>query len=106
MLSFSYWRGKKGHEVDMISDKEGTLIPFEVKYRSQATGAGELKGLKEFCSGRDVERAYVVTKDILDFGVMDLPGLVRPVRVLKIPSPLACYWLGQMELARSDQEAE
>lgn len=32
---FSYWRVKNDREVDIIADMDGTLIPFEVKYRPQ-----------------------------------------------------------------------
>ncbi len=38
-IGFSYWRGKKEVEVDIIADIEGELVLFEVKYRSQHTGA-------------------------------------------------------------------
>jgi predicted AAA+ superfamily ATPase len=35
-IGFSYWRGRNDREVDIISDMEGTLVPFEVKYRPPA----------------------------------------------------------------------
>lgn len=39
------WKGRKDQEVDIIASVEGRLVPFEVKYRAQATGAGDLKGI-------------------------------------------------------------
>lgn len=97
-IGFSYWRGKKGHEVDIIADIERRLVPFEVKYRSQDTGAGELKGLAEFCAQRKVDRAYVITKDVRDFGPLPLPAAGSKTRAMKIPAALACYWLGESEI--------
>ena len=97
-MRFSYWRGKKGHEVDVIADTGDRLTPFEVKYRATATGVGELKGLIEFCEDRKVSRAYVITKDIRDFGVLPLSAVDGGALALKIPAALACYWLGRSEL--------
>lgn len=90
---FSYWRGTKDHEVDLVATVAGELIPFEVKYRDQATGAGELKGLKEFCAQKKVSRGYVITKESADFSLMSLS---QDVNIAKIPAALACYWLGAL----------
>ena len=99
-VGFSYWRGKNDHEVDMVADLEGRVVPFEVKYRApEHTGPRDLKGLAELCEEKKVENGYVITRDPSDFGVITLrPG--QATRVLKIPAPLACYWLGQSELRR------
>lgn len=98
-IGFSYWRGRKGHEVDVIADVgAGRLTPFEVKYRATETGAGNLKGLAEFCETRKVNRAYVITKDVRDFSLLPLPSPSGDTVALKIPAPLACYWLGRSEL--------
>jgi hypothetical protein len=106
-IGFSYWRGKKEREVDIIADLDGRLVPFEVKYRApQHTGLGDLKGLVDFCMERQVERGYVITRDITDFQVLNTaPG--SQSRLLKIPAALACYWLGRFELesVRHEQEA-
>jgi hypothetical protein len=64
-----------------------------VKYRSQHTGARDLKGLAEFCEEKKVRRGYVVTRELSDFGVTELRG----TPILKIPAPLACYWLSRSE---------
>lgn len=105
-ISFSYWRGgKKDLEVDIIADVGGRLVPFEVKYRGNNVGSNELKGLVEFCKDRKVKRAYVITKDAADFGVLPLAG--GEIEALKIPAPLACYWLGRSEIeATYQQESE
>ena len=97
-IGFSYWRDRAGHEVDIIADVGGRLVPFEVKYRNTDTGAGSLKGLVEFCETRKVQRAYVITKDMNDFGVLDLSSAAGSLLAAKVPAPLACYWLGRTEL--------
>lgn len=111
-VGFSYWRGKNEREVDIVAAVEGRLIPFEVKYRSQNTGAGELKGLADFCLERKAPRGYVITKELEDFSILSLGGEVetkkgkKPVLVAKIPAPLACYWLGKTELDELPEDNE
>jgi uncharacterized protein len=102
-VRFSYWRGKKDHEVDLIAEVDGHIIPFEVKYRAQHTAQRDLKGLLELCQQKSIERGYVVTKSLDDFGVM--PGLPNSdTRILRIPAPLLCYWMGESELNLSSLE--
>ena len=98
-IDFSYWRGKGDREVDIIATVEGRLVPFEVKYRSTHTGAGELKGMQQFCTEKKVNKGYVITKQIEDFSIMPLTTDPDPPKALKIPAPLACYWLGKSELS-------
>ena len=53
----------------------------------------------EFCTARKVGLGYVITKEPDDFGVMERdlePG--KPLQIVKIPAPLACYWLGKSEI--------
>lgn len=98
-VGFSYWRGKKDQEVDVIAQVEGRLVPFEVKYRHQATGWAELKGMVQFCEERQLSLGYVITKEMNDFGLIEkelAPG--KPLQLLKVPAPLACYWLGKSEI--------
>lgn len=98
-VGFSYWRGKREQEVDIIADLDGQLVPFEVKYRSSGqTGAGELKGILEFCATHKVPHGYVVTREFGDFGILETELEGHIIRLLKIPAPLACYWLGRSEL--------
>lgn len=105
-VGFSYWRGKKDREVDIIADVEGNLVPFEVKYRAPGhTGLGDLKGMVEFCAEHGIERGYVVTRELSDFKVQTVPGKKAATRLLNIPAALACYWLGrsEIELASRDE---
>jgi uncharacterized protein len=94
---FSYWRGKKEEEVDVIADVKGRLVPFEVKYRETETRSKNLAGIVNFCRERKVPMGYVVTKNMADFSV-STPEHGDGVRLLKIPAPLFCYWLGQSEI--------
>jgi predicted AAA+ superfamily ATPase len=103
-VAFNYWRGKKDYEVDVIATVEGRLVPFEVKYRSQATGLGELKGMQQFCAERKVARGYVITKEVSDFGVLSLGKDGGEATVVKIPAPLACYWLGWSEVENANKQ--
>lgn len=103
-LRFSYWRGKKDREVDLVAEVDGQVIPFEVKYRAQHTGARELKGLIELCEQKQITRGYVVTKSLDDFGLMsNLPRSGRAdtdsaPQIMRIPAPLLCYWMGASEV--------
>jgi uncharacterized protein len=95
-VRFSYWRGKRDHEVDLVAEVAGELIPFEVKYRAQHTGARELKGLLELCQAKRIARGYVVTKSLDDFGPLkDLPA---DTQVMRVPAPLLCLWMGAGEV--------
>ena len=93
---FTYWRGKKGNEVDIVAETGTRFVPFEVKYRSVHTELTDLKGLVEFCEEKSVKMGYVITRDLTDIGIINLPKI--DAKIAKIPAPLACYWLGRMEL--------
>ena len=97
-VKFSYWRGPKDTEVDIIADMGDRLVPFEVKYRHSATGAGDLVGLRHFCTSRQVQQAYVITRELDDFGPLVLEEDGQTVTLMKVPAALACYWLGRSEL--------
>lgn len=96
-IGFSYWRGLKDTEVDIIASIDGRLVPFEVKYRSQPTGTESFKGIRCFCEQRNVDRGYVINKDIFDFKCLSIPARSGNVMIANIPTPLACYWLGSLE---------
>lgn len=97
-VRFTYWRGKKDREVDLVAEVGGEIIPFEVKYRAQHTGLRDLKGLVELCQQKSIDRGYVVTKSLDDFGVIgEVPD--TPTRIMRIPAPLLCYWMGASEIA-------
>lgn len=99
-VRFTYWKGKKNHEVDLVAEVEGDIIPFEVKYRTQHAEARDLKGLVELMKTKELDRGYVVTKSLNDFGILE-PGKDVTGRIMRVPAPLLCYWMGQGELSRS-----
>ena len=103
-VRFTYWRGRKEHEVDLVAEIDGQVVPFEVKYRARHTGARELKGLIELCEQKSITRGYVVTKSLDDFGPMTglPPGNGAGARIMRIPAPLLCYWMGASELDNAD----
>ena len=104
-VRFTYWRSKKDREVDLVAEVGGQIIPFEVKYRAQHTGLRDLKGLLELCQQKSIDRGYVVTKSLNDFGTIpDLPD--TNTRILRIPAPLLCYWMGQDELSEPTPEQQ
>lgn len=99
-VQFSYWRGTKEHEVDLVAQIGDQIIPFEVKYRSQHTNAKALKGLIELCQKKNTAHGYVVTKSLDDFGIMkNIPDI--KTKIMHIPAPLLCYWMGESELSQT-----
>ncbi len=102
-VGFSYWRGKKNLEVDLVGNVGGVHVPFEIKYRHQHTGLADLQGLLSFCEQRKCPRGYVVTRALEDFGVLQ-PQHINTI-LLKIPAALLCYWTGQAELTEAEQSA-
>ena len=108
-VRFTYWRGKKDREVDLVAEVNDEIIPFEVKYRAQHTGLRELKGLIELCEQKQISRGYVVTKSLDDFGL--LAGLPTQTdqgqdhapgtQIMRIPAPLLCYWMGATEVVET-----
>lgn len=74
----------------------GILSSFEVKYSALHIG------LLKLCQQKNIDRAYVVTKSLDNFGVIaDLPDTAA--RILRIPVPLLCYWMGEFELTLEQQ---
>lgn len=98
-IRFTYWRGSKDVEVDLVAEIGGDIVPFEVKYRNQHTGIKDLKGLLELCEKKNIKRGYVVTKSLNDFGVLQNTGLSN-THIMRIPAPLLCYWMGEAELTQ------
>ena len=95
-IGFSFWRNSKtGNEVDLVAEVQGETIPFEVKYSDSLIDVRKLKGLREFCNAHALSRGYVITRRFNDFGPLTLSD--SKAVVLKIPAPLACYWLSQSE---------
>ncbi|MCC6537303.1 MAG: ATP-binding protein [Bryobacterales bacterium] len=96
-VKFTYWRGKRDQEVDLVAELGEALIPFEVKYRSEPAAPRQLKGLLELAANPRVERAYVVTKELSDFGPLDVRSPAPATKVMRVPAPLLCYWMGEAE---------
>lgn len=94
-VDFSYWRGRgnKAPEVDIIAEIEGRIRPFEVKYQRQIN-RDDFKGLIEFGKLKHLDRGYMITRNMTDFFVAEFDGY----KILQIPAPLACYWLGKSEM--------
>ncbi len=79
-----------------VAEANLLLVPFEVKYSRSLVQESDLKGLRLLCQEKEIPRGYVITREISDFGVVELPGKVA-ASILKIPAPLACYWLSRSE---------
>jgi len=80
--------------VDIIADVNGQLIPFEVKYGetlSRLTTKGFFSSVRRRKLSEDTYH-----ERFTDFTVSVVPD--RNTRILQIPAPLACYWLGRSEL--------
>jgi uncharacterized protein len=95
---FSYWRGQKEHEVDLVAQIGDQIIPFEVKYRAQHTDAKASKGLLELCRKKTIAHGYVVTKSLDDFGIMEILSDDTKTKIMQIPATLLCYWMGESAL--------
>lgn len=94
-IGFSYWRhAKTQKEVDIIAETGDRLIPFEVKYRARID-RDDLSGLNQFCADRQVDNAYLITRDIEQFGIRKSQS--PNTKILSIPAVLACFWLSQLE---------
>jgi predicted AAA+ superfamily ATPase len=100
-VRFTYWKGNKEHEVDLIAETNNQRIPFEIKYRAKKTGSRELKGLIEFCNKESNKHAYVVTKSLKDFGLLKDNPLTN-TKIMQIPAALLCYWMGKSELSQTN----
>lgn len=50
----------------------------------------DLKGLLELCQQKSIDRGYVVTKSLSDFGLVENLKDTR-AKILRIPAALLCY---------------
>ncbi len=56
-----------------------------------------MKGLLDLCRQKGIDRGYVVTKSLDDFGPQEnLPEIAT--RIFRIPAALLCNWMGESEL--------
>lgn len=97
-IRFSYWRNakEKGEkEVDLIAEFGEKLVPFEIKYRSSSIKLQDFKGLLELCQQKSIDRAYIITKSLEDFGLLpSFHGRNLETQIMRIPAPFLCYWMG------------
>jgi hypothetical protein len=99
---FSYWRGPKDEEVDLIAEMPDRAVPFEVKYQGVDVTGKKLKGLRHFLERYNIEQGYVITQRPQDLGPLTLTSPTKgrereklKAQVMAIPAPLACYWLSE-----------
>lgn len=93
-----YWRNQKEKEVDFIVEVEGRLIPFEVKYQSQSLQSRDVPGLIDLMNQKpSITKAYVLTKSPQDIG-----PLKDGSKIMRIPTSLFCFWVGQAEFTQKN----
>ncbi|MDP4011509.1 MAG: ATP-binding protein [Candidatus Roizmanbacteria bacterium] len=73
----NFWRTKSGAEVDFIIEKQGSIIPIEVKYSSSPVIG---KSLYSFFDKYKPNKAYMITKDI------EKEIVIEGVKILFIPA--------------------
>jgi predicted AAA+ superfamily ATPase len=98
-IRLSYWRNSKEKEVDFVLEREGEILPFEVKYQSQSPQSRDVLGLLDLCNQKSsVKVGYVITKNPQDSGPLECntPGCAKSI--MRIPAALFCYWLGESVL--------
>jgi len=94
---FGYWRDRAGREVDLVRiSPDGTILPIEVKYKSETRGADE-KNLREFLKASGAKLGIMAVKRSEEFDV--LPA--GEARLLKIPAYLFMLLLGHAHDRRS-----
>lgn len=100
---FSYWKGKKGEEVDLIAELPDRSVPFEIKYQDSDIRGSRLKGLWQYIEQNEIEQGYVITQRVKDFGRLKLTSAKRRneklalrADVMAIPAPIACFWLSDV----------
>jgi len=60
-----FWRDRYKHEVDIIKEHEGSLVPVEVKYQNQISQS-DSKNLLLFMEEYDVRTGIIITKDLME----------------------------------------
>jgi len=97
---YSYWLSQKHKELDLILEREGHLIPFEVKYQSQKTSMHDIHGLIDFCRQKPgIKYAYVLTKEANDIGPLSID---ISTKIMRCPASLFCYLFGRAELLQEE----
>ncbi|MCE3231538.1 MAG: ATP-binding protein [Alphaproteobacteria bacterium] len=104
-IKFTYWRGKKDHEVDLVAEIDNQMVPFEIKYKSDTPTGRDIKGLMELCQEKNIQRGYVVTKSIVNFGQIPNASGTK-AKIMHLPAALLCYWMGKSEILQHKQSDE
>lgn len=74
--SIKFWRTKNRHEIDMIFEKQGELIPIEIKYKNKLS-ASDVKGIKKYLAEYpDTRDSFLV--NLADNTSRGLTKLVTP----------------------------
>jgi predicted AAA+ superfamily ATPase len=60
-----FWRDRHKHEVDLVLDTPGGLLPVEIKYQNRISPA-DIKNLLIFMEEYNVSTGILVTKDLFD----------------------------------------
>jgi uncharacterized protein len=98
---FSYWKDLKNKELDLIIRLGEELIPIEVKYQSSPVKPEDVHGLLNFCSQKEsIKYGYILTKSPQDLGRLVGGKLSAHTQILRIPTSIFCYWLGESEILR------
>lgn len=93
---FSYWRNPKDKEVDLVVEIQQSILPFEVKYKSQAVSIKDVVGLIDLCNQKpSIRHGYIITKNPHDIGPLQ-------EKYMRIPAALFCYWLGASEFMQNN----
>ncbi len=98
-VRLTHWKDKNNLEIDFVAEFENKIIPFEVKYRNQHWESKDLQGILNLCSERNIEKGYVITKSMDDFGISDNFQKTK-CKLLRIPAALFCYWIEESSLVR------
>ena len=53
---------------------------------------------------KNFQRAYVVTKSVSDVGELALQD--EHPRIMRIPAPILCYWMGATELNLVERDSK
>ncbi|MDT8446097.1 MAG: ATP-binding protein [bacterium] len=99
---FGYWRDSRTKkEVDIIVQRPDAEIPFEVKYRENPKITRK-DGIIQYSLEKGIDRAYVVTKNIEDFGEIAFEEVTT--QIFQIPAHILCYLLGSAETRTSSPQ--
>ncbi|HEX7669311.1 MAG TPA: ATP-binding protein [Polyangiaceae bacterium] len=83
-----FFRSATGIEVDLVMQRSGDLVPFEIKSHT-SPGRDSLKGLFTFMRDLGVSRGYVIARSAEDYSLGDGVTVLSAKTVLADPARLA-----------------